>query len=141
MPGQLAAVAAVQLAEFQGGVGTTHTPGLHLGLVLVEVFLYGTRAADVLQNNALLLLLADEVVAQEGDDEVGADETALLVDEGDAVGVAVEEQADVAFLLFHQSLDLLLGIGFQRIGLVVGEVAVKVVVDVVRLADKFMDED
>ena len=42
MSGQFAAIAAVQLAEFQGGIGTTHTPGLHLGFVFVQVFLDGS---------------------------------------------------------------------------------------------------
>ena len=74
-------------------------------------------------------------------DEVGADEASFLVDEGDAVGVAVEEQADVAFLFLYQGLDLLLCVGFQRVGLVVGEVAVQGVVDVMRLDDELVDEE
>lgn len=48
------------------------------------------------------MLLADEIVAKESDDEVRADEAAFLIDESDAVGVAVEKQADVAFLFQHQ---------------------------------------
>ena len=103
--------------------------------------MYGTRAADVLQHDAFLLLLAYEKVAQESNDKVGADETSLLVDESDAVGIAVEEQADVAFFFLHQSLDLFLRIGFQRIGFVVGEITVKGVVDVMCLADEFVDEE
>ena len=141
MPSEFAAVAAVQFPEFQGGVGSAHTPGLHLGLIAVEVFLDGTRAADVLQDDAFLLLFADEVVTQEGNDEVGADETSLLVDEGDAVGIAVEEQADVTLFFQHQGLDLFLGVGLQRVRLMVGEVTIQGVVDVMRLADELVGED
>ena len=87
------------------------------------------------------MLLSNEVVAQEGNDEVWTDETAFLVDESDAVGIAVKEQADVTFLLFHQGFDLLLSIGFQGIWLMVGEIAIQSVVDVMRLANQIVDED
>ena len=102
-------------------------------MVAVEVFLYGARATDILQHDALFMSFTKEIVAQEGDNEVGGDEVALFVDKGDAVGIAVEQQADVTMLFLYQSLDLLLASGFQRIGLVVGEVAVQGVVDIMGL--------
>ena len=85
-----------------------------------------------MEHYAFLFLLAEEIVAQEGDDEVRGDELAFLVDEGDAVGVAVEQQSDVAFVLLHQFFYLLLVLSLQRVRLVAREASVESVINIIR---------
>ena len=101
MSGQFSTIYAVQLAEFQGSVCSSNTPCLYFGLVPVKVFLNSPGATNILQHNAVFVFFTQEKIAQEGDDQVGGDEVAQFVDKGDAVGVTVKQQTDVAMLFLY----------------------------------------
>ena len=70
-------------------------------------------------------------VVDEGGGEVHRDDLALLVEEADAVGVAVEGNAEgvLAGVVAEKLLDVGERLGVEGIGVVVGEVAVVVAVE------------
>ena len=85
----------------------------------------GDRAAGahVVQDRRLWLLVEHRLGQQRGH-EVPVDECALLVDEEAAVGVAVPGDPEVGALVDDLAHDELPVLGQQRVGLVIGEVAV-----------------
>ena len=81
------------------------------------------RGADVVEDLRARALLQDRLGQQRGQ-EVAVDELAGVVDEEAAVGVAVPRDAEVGALLAHLVHDELAVLRQQRVGLVVGELAV-----------------
>ena len=91
--------------------------------------------------NAFFFFLPKEIVAEEGDYQVGRDESSFFIDEGDSVGVSIEKQAYVAMVLDDKLFYLLLVACFQRIRLVAWEGAVENVINIIRcIAEEFLDE-
>jgi hypothetical protein len=68
---------------------------------------------------------AQQRLGEQRGEEVAVDERALLVDEEAAVGVAVPGDPEVGAAFAHLGDDELAVLGQQRVGLVVGEVAVR----------------
>ena len=81
------------------------------------------RGADVVEDLRARALLQDRLGEQRGE-EVAGHELAGLVDEEAAVGVAVPGDAEVGALLADLADDELAVLRQQRVGLVVGELAV-----------------
>ena len=67
---ELTAPDAVQFTELACGIGAAHLPGEHLRTHRLEILAHGLRTADILYHNAFLSPLVNEIMTQEGDDEV-----------------------------------------------------------------------
>ena len=124
MSGQLAAPDTVDLAQFRGGEGAAHLPGVHLASHRFEVLAHGLGRADVLQDDALEAALVHIVAAHQGDEEVGGDEAALLVHEDHAVRISVVDDAGVGLYFPDKVLEGNHVRFDQRVGLMVRETAV-----------------
>ena len=100
-------------------------PGAHGGApVLLDRLGHDLRADQVVEDGG------PGVLGQHGPGHQGGGERARhrlgpLVDEEDAVGVAVEGQADVGAVLEHRLLQVDEVLGLDRVGRVVGEGAVE----------------
>ena len=85
----------------------------------------GDRAAGAhVVEDRLAGALAQQRLGEQRGEEVAVDERAGVVDEEAAVGVAVPGDAEVGLLLDDLAHDELAVLGQQRVGLVVGELAV-----------------
>ena len=144
MTGELTAPHTVNLTEFLGGKGAAHLPGFHGATHGGQVLTHGLGRTDILQDDALQAPFSHKVTAHEGNHEVRADETALLVNEHHAVCVSVVDNAGIGLyfldLLFQGEAVLL----DERVGLVVGEAAIqgiKQIMDVLARAEDFLGKE
>jgi hypothetical protein len=85
---------------------------------------HGARRADVVEDRRAVVSLGEEVLGQDGGEEVAVDEAPRVVDEEAAIGVAVPRDPEVGPGLVHLVDDEAAVLLEQRVGLVVGEVAV-----------------
>ena len=82
--------------------------------------------AQVVEDHALLA--AEDILGDEGGDEVHRDDLALLIDEAGAVGVAIEGHTEVELPGADGLLELGQGGVMEGVGLVVGERAVDIAI-------------
>ena len=129
---QLATVNAVNLAQFERRIRAANAPHIHFRTKLFDILAHGFRCADILQHIAFQAFFLKEIVRHQADNQVGADEATLLVDEHHAVGIAVVDNAHIGFLALHKCLNVSAVSFDERIRLVVWEGAVECVVDVSR---------
>ena len=131
MSGQLATPEAVDFTELRSRKRTANLPGMQLGAVLLQELAHSLGAAYLLKHAGILLSpLIAEIEGHERDYEVRGDETRLVIDEHNPVGIAVIDHADVGAGLAHELLQRLHVLRDQRVGLMVGKAPVYRVEDI-----------
>src|SRR6185436_4647974 len=126
--GELAAEDGVLLAQRRLHEGVADALAYGDATVLADVLGDGAAAAQI-EEDVAAGVVAEQLAGDERRREVAADRLTLLVDEGGAVGVAVEGDAEVGVVLAHRRLQVVEVLELERVGLVVGEGAVELEVE------------
>ena len=94
MAGELAAEWGVEFAELHLGEGVADFPNEGVSAKGLDSFGGAARGADVVENRGAGEL-AEVALGHRRDKQVGADKLAMFVNKHDAVGVAIEDEAEI----------------------------------------------
>ena len=93
---KLAAEDRSKLAKLVLGERMTDFPHMNLGAKAFEVLDRRTTGSDVYKNSAFLFF--EVIDAQQTGDIIGLEKAPVLIEEHDAIGIAVVDDSDIAFV-------------------------------------------